>query len=135
MARRYGIKTRDIMLLPIGGIASLERMPEKPSQELAVAIVGPLINLALAGLLWIGITATGGSTRITEGMSLGGALATQLMWINIGLAVFNLVPAFPMDGGRVLRSILAMRMHAPFLLDAIGDDLLKRLAHRRRGRS
>jgi Zn-dependent protease/CBS domain-containing protein len=110
VARRYGIATRDIMLLPIGGIASLERMPEKPSQELAVAIVGPLINLALAGLIYIGIVALGGTTRIAEATTIGGALATQLMWINIALAVFNLIPAFPMDGGRVLRAVLAMRM-------------------------
>jgi Zn-dependent protease/CBS domain-containing protein len=110
VARRYGIATRDIMLLPVGGIASLERMPDKPHQELAVAIVGPLINLALAGILYIGITAVGGTTRITEATTIGGAIATQLMWINIGLALFNLIPAFPMDGGRVLRALLAMRM-------------------------
>ncbi|HEU4611997.1 MAG TPA: site-2 protease family protein, partial [Kofleriaceae bacterium] len=110
VARHFGIATRDIMLLPIGGIASLERMPEKPSQELAVAIVGPLINLALAGVLWIGIAAAGGTLRLTEVTTFGGALATQLLWINIALAVFNLIPAFPMDGGRVLRSVLAMRM-------------------------
>jgi Zn-dependent protease/predicted transcriptional regulator len=110
VARRYGIGTRDIMLLPVGGIASLERMPDKPKQELAVAIVGPLINLALAGILFIGIIATGGTTRISEATTIGGAIATQLMWINIGLALFNLIPAFPMDGGRVLRALLAMRM-------------------------
>lgn len=110
VARRYGIKTRDIMLLPIGGIASLERMPEKPSQELAVAIVGPLINLALAAVIYIGIVATGGTARIAEVTTISGALVTQLFWINIALALFNLIPAFPMDGGRVLRALLAMRM-------------------------
>ena len=110
VARRFGIATRDIMLLPIGGIASLEHMPDNPRQELAVAIVGPLINLAIAGALWIAIAATGGTTRLAEVTTLGGALLTQLMWINIGLAVFNLLPAFPMDGGRVLRAVLAMRM-------------------------
>ena len=110
VARRFGIKTRDIMLLPIGGIASLERMPEKPKQELAVALVGPLVNIVLALLLWIGIMVSGGTTRITEVTSIHGAIATQLLWINVGLAVFNLLPAFPMDGGRALRGLLAIWM-------------------------
>jgi Zn-dependent protease len=110
VARYYGIGTRDIMLLPVGGIASLERMPDNPKQELAVAIVGPLINLALAGVLFIGIMLAGGTTRIAEATTIGGAIATQLMWINVALALFNLIPAFPMDGGRVLRALLAMRM-------------------------
>ena len=94
VARHYGIATRDIMLLPIGGIASLERMPDKPKHELAVAIVGPMINLAIAAVLY----------------PFDGVLVNQLMWINIGLALFNMIPAFPMDGGRVLRALLAMRL-------------------------
>jgi len=109
VARRYGIETRDIMLLPVGGVASLERMPEKPIQELAVALVGPAINFALAGLVWLGLVATGHTTSVSNATSVGGAIAAQLFWINIGLAVFNLVPAFPMDGGRALRALLAMR--------------------------
>lgn len=110
VARRYGISTRDIMLLPIGGIASLERMPDNPRQELAVAIVGPLINLAIAAVIYLGIVAAGGTLRVTEATSLGGVLVAQLVWVNIALAAFNLLPAFPMDGGRVLRALLAMRM-------------------------
>lgn len=110
MARHYGIGTRDIMLLPIGGISSLERMPENPKQEFAVAIIGPVINLVIAAAIWLGIELTGGTLRLSEVTTIGGALATQLLWINVGLAVFNLIPAFPMDGGRVLRSLLAMKM-------------------------
>lgn len=110
VARRYGVGTRDIMLLPVGGIASLERMPDKPHQELAVALVGPLINLVLAGLFYIGITLAGGTTDLANVTSIGGAFAAQLMWINVALAVFNLIPAFPMDGGRALRAILTMRL-------------------------
>jgi Zn-dependent protease len=103
VARRFGVSTRDIMLLPIGGIASLERIPEKPRQELAVAAVGPLINLVLAAILY-------GVRFATDPGTLANALVTQLVYINVALAVFNLIPAFPMDGGRVLRALLAMRM-------------------------
>lgn len=110
VARRYGIETHDIMLLPVGGVASLERMPDKPSQELAVALVGPGINFVLAGVLWAGLSATGHTTSVSNATSMGGAIAAQLFWINIGLAVFNMIPAFPMDGGRALRAVLAMRM-------------------------
>jgi Zn-dependent protease/CBS domain-containing protein len=110
VARRFGIGTRDILLLPVGGIASLERTPEKPRQELLVAVVGPAINLVLAGLLWIGIQATGGTTNLGGVTTIGGAIGAQLFWINIVLAVFNLLPAFPMDGGRALRALLSMRL-------------------------
>ncbi|MDB4955356.1 MAG: Peptidase [Myxococcales bacterium] len=110
VARRFGYRTRDIMLLPIGGIATLEQMPEKPTQELAVAVVGPAINLAIAGVIWIGITATGGQTSLGSVTSLSGSFLAQLFWINIGLAAFNMVPAFPMDGGRALRALLALKL-------------------------
>jgi Zn-dependent protease/predicted transcriptional regulator len=110
VARRFGIATHDIMLLPIGGIASLEQMPDKPAQELAVALVGPAINLALAALIWLGIHAAGGTVALGDAATITGALAVQLYWINIGLALFNLIPAFPMDGGRALRAVLAMRL-------------------------
>ncbi len=109
MARRFGIATRDITLLPIGGVSSLERIPEKPAQELAVALAGPLINVALA-LVLFGIDILLGG-RPWEGVSLvGGSLLNRLAWVNVTLAVFNLIPAFPMDGGRVLRALLAVRL-------------------------
>jgi len=94
VARRFGVATRDIMLLPVGGIASLERIPEKPSQELLVAVVGPATNLAIAALL----------------SPFRNPFVQQFVVINVALAVFNLLPAFPMDGGRALRALLAMRL-------------------------
>ncbi|HEY1557470.1 MAG TPA: site-2 protease family protein [Kofleriaceae bacterium] len=96
VARHFGIRTRDIMLLPIGGIASLERMPSRPAHELAVTLVGPAINFVLAGILAL----------------VPGTFASRLAWINLALAAFNLIPAFPMDGGRALRAVLAMRLGA-----------------------
>lgn len=110
VARRFGIATRDIMLLPVGGVASIEHTPDRPLEELAIALVGPIINLAIAGLIWVGVHAAGGTTQLGDTTTIGGAIAAQLYWINIGLALFNLIPAFPMDGGRALRAVLAMRL-------------------------
>lgn len=111
-ARRYGIRTPDVTLLPIGGVASLERMPEKPSQEIVVALAGPAVNVVIAILLALILGARIDPTRIAELQQArtGDGLLVQLAGANVALALFNLIPAFPMDGGRVLRAALASRL-------------------------
>ncbi len=105
-AAHYGIRTPDITLLPIGGIARLERMPEKPGEEIVVALAGPAVNVVLAALLWAGIAVASAWTGLGLD-SKGLELPLKLLGVNLWLVVFNLIPAFPMDGGRVLRALLA----------------------------
>ena len=108
-ARRYGIRTPDVTLWPIGGVASLERIPERPSEELVVALAGPAVNVVIA-LVLILILGTGvDSAAMTELENPRASMLGRLAAANIFLVVFNLIPAFPMDGGRVLRALLAMR--------------------------
>lgn len=124
MARQFGARTRDVILFPIGGVANMERVPEKPSQEILVSLAGPLVNLAIAiGLmLWLGHSLTEQDFN-TIGNSQA-SLALRIAAANLILMTFNLLPAFPMDGGRVLRALLALkwgRSHATKIAAGIGQ--------------
>ena len=109
-ARKYGIPTRSITLLPIGGVADLQKMPEEPKQEFAVSVAGPLSNIGIALVLWIGLLATNNMDLATH--DFHGITAKNffmlLLFANLLLAGFNLLPAFPMDGGRIFRSLMAI---------------------------
>lgn len=107
VARRFGCATRRILLLPIGGIASIARPPTRPREEILVAIAGPAVNVALAALVGAYLRLRHGSLGLDQVLE-SDALGARLFWTNVGLAAFNLLPAFPMDGGRVLRASLAV---------------------------
>ena len=133
MGKRFGVRTRKITLLPIGGVASMENIPEKPGHEFWIAIAGPLVNVGIAVLLYLLFAgqivesytrlqeltlslARGGSEQLSESAHQALAIGPHnfifyLFFVNLMLVLFNIIPAFPMDGGRVLRALLAMRMN------------------------
>ncbi|MFV5697948.1 site-2 protease family protein [Flavobacterium sp. ZT3R17] len=112
-AKNYNIKTKDITLLPIGGLARLERIPEKPLEELIVAFAGPLVNIALAFITAFFISIPENTDKLMTELSNGvnaNNFFLNFFLVNFWLAIFNLIPAFPMDGGRVLRALLSFKL-------------------------
>jgi Zn-dependent protease/CBS domain-containing protein len=110
VARAFGVATPDVTLLPIGGVARLERIPEEPREEFLIAIAGPLVNVAIA----LGLMAVAGADTQTAHLaaveSARVSMVDRLASVNLFLALFNMIPAFPMDGGRVLRALLAVKL-------------------------
>lgn len=124
-ASRYGVRTPDITLLPIGGVARLSRIPEKPSQELTVAVAGPLVNVAIAAVLYLILRHVPNLADL-QVQNPGVGMLSRLAVVNVFLVLFNLIPAFPMDGGRMLRALLGYRLgyaRATQVAAAIGQGL------------
>lgn len=130
MAKRFGVKTKKITLLPIGGMASLDKIPESPKQELLVVIAGPLVNVIIAILIYLIVPIHElANISLTENLETFNELTLQnfllyLFIVNVGLVIFNIIPAFPMDGGRILRALLAMkidRVKATQIASSIGQ--------------
>lgn len=108
-ARRFGIGTRDITLLPIGGVARMERMPDRPLQELWVALAGPAVNVLIAAVLYVWLVVTNQLVPLSQIGIATGPFIERLLVVNVLLVAFNMIPAFPMDGGRCVRALLALR--------------------------
>ncbi|GAC1470598.1 MAG: hypothetical protein NVSMB9_15830 [Isosphaeraceae bacterium] len=121
MARRFGIETLDITLYPIGGVARLEKMPRSPGAEMLIALAGPAVNLAIVAGLMVYLRVDSSGPGLIRG-----TLILNLLWVNLILALFNMIPAFPMDGGRVLRALLSTplgRVKATLIAAGLGRGL------------
>lgn len=116
-AKRFGIQTKKVTLLPIGGMASMERLPESPKQELLVVLAGPLVNIAIALILFFIVPVQElYRNKVLESIQEPMSFTLQnflfyLFVVNVGLAVFNFIPAFPMDGGRIFRAVLSLKLN------------------------
>lgn len=112
VARRFGIKVREITLLPIGGVASMTKMPDKPYQEFLISLAGPMLNIAVVIIFFFPLYVLLGPEILFHPLSVNTfkLIVAHIYWINLILAIFNLIPAFPMDGGRILRALLAGRL-------------------------
>ena len=115
-AQHYGIEVKQIVLSPLGGVAQLREIPERPTQELVIAAAGPAVNVVVAGLMAVAAALSGWKLPdLAAGLPVGGdfgllALFNYVFVANLVLAAFNLLPAFPLDGGRILRALLALRL-------------------------
>ncbi|MFH1380628.1 MAG: site-2 protease family protein [Candidatus Omnitrophota bacterium] len=112
VAKRFGIDVKEITLLPIGGVASMAKIPDKPYQEFLISLAGPMLNIAVVVIFFIPLYYILGPEVLFHSLSMQTFphVVAHIYWINLILAVFNLIPAFPMDGGRILRAILAQKM-------------------------
>jgi Zn-dependent protease/CBS domain-containing protein len=110
MARRFGVRTPDVILLPIGGVARLERIPEEPREELLIALAGPAVTVAIIMLLFLASLLGGQYLRYRDPLADDVPFLVRLLGANLMVLLFNLIPAFPLDGGRVLRALLSRRL-------------------------
>jgi len=126
-ARKFDIRTSNITLLPIGGVAQVEKMPADPRKEILIALAGPAVSMVIALLLWVLLSTTSGLVPLQDLSVTGGSFLQRLMIINFLLAAFNLLPALPMDGGRVFRALLTLKME-PVTATRIAAGLAQMLA-------
>jgi Zn-dependent protease/CBS domain-containing protein len=125
-ARHFGFPTKDIVLLPIGGVSRFEKMPDKPWQEFWVAVAGPCVNVAIVAVIFLWLSFTSGFRPVSSVTMNTGPFPQRILEANISLILFNLIPAFPMDGGRILRALLATRldhMRATQIAASVGQAL------------